>query len=129
MFYVLLVQASAASSSRRVFLTQSRDDVACCRCSFGNAHADRELCQCLSQVAHQEEVVNILRKALETANLPHLLFYGPPGTGKTTTALAMARQLYGCASARDQPIGKTYFMKFHSTTRSFVPLPSSTPDV
>eukprot|EP00967_Tisochrysis_lutea_P003665 scaffold4347_cov17-Tisochrysis_lutea.AAC.1 len=27
--------------------------------------------------------------------LPHLLFYGPPGTGKTTTALAIARQLYG----------------------------------
>ena len=27
--------------------------------------------------------------------LPHLLFYGPPGTGKTSTALALARQLYG----------------------------------
>ena len=27
--------------------------------------------------------------------LPHLLFYGPPGTGKTSTALAIARQLYG----------------------------------
>jgi len=27
--------------------------------------------------------------------LPHLLFYGPPGTGKTSTALAVARQLYG----------------------------------
>lgn len=49
------------------------------------------------QVAHQEEVVSILRKALTTGNLPHLLFYGPPGTGKTTTALAIARQLYGCA--------------------------------
>lgn len=29
------------------------------------------------------------------AQLPHLLFYGPPGTGKTSTALAIARQLYG----------------------------------
>jgi hypothetical protein len=27
--------------------------------------------------------------------LPHMLFYGPPGTGKTTTALAIAFQLYG----------------------------------
>ena len=27
--------------------------------------------------------------------LPHMLFYGPPGTGKTTTALAIAYQLYG----------------------------------
>lgn len=26
---------------------------------------------------------------------PHMLFYGPPGTGKTTTALAIAHQLYG----------------------------------
>ena len=31
--------------------------------------------------------------------MPHLLFYGPPGTGKTTTALAIGRQLYGCAIA------------------------------
>jgi hypothetical protein len=29
--------------------------------------------------------------------LPHMLFYGPPGTGKTTTALAIAYQLYGYA--------------------------------
>jgi DNA polymerase III delta prime subunit len=32
--------------------------------------------------------------------LPHLLFYGPPGTGKTTTALAIARQLFGYALTR-----------------------------
>lgn len=49
----------------------------------------------VSDVAYQEEVVNTLTRALESANLPHLLFYGPPGTGKTSTALAIARQLYG----------------------------------
>ncbi|GIL58063.1 hypothetical protein Vafri_13259 [Volvox africanus] len=49
----------------------------------------------VKEVAFQEEVVNTLTRALETANLPHLLFYGPPGTGKTSTALAIARQLYG----------------------------------
>jgi replication factor C subunit 2/4 len=81
----------------------------------------------VGEVAHQEEVINTLTKALECANvsqradlaphvhawavtgsldqlllrfpttmqLPHLLFYGPPGTGKTSTALAIARQLYG----------------------------------
>jgi len=40
-------------------------------------------------------VVNTLKTAMETSNLPHLLFYGPPGTGKTSTALAMSRQLFG----------------------------------
>ncbi|GAX79199.1 hypothetical protein CEUSTIGMA_g6639.t1 [Chlamydomonas eustigma] len=49
----------------------------------------------VGEVAYQEEVVNTLTKALESANLPHLLLYGPPGTGKTSTALAIARQLYG----------------------------------
>lgn len=49
----------------------------------------------VNEVAHQEEVVNTLTKALESSNMPHLLFYGPPGTGKTSTALAIARQLYG----------------------------------
>lgn len=50
----------------------------------------------IGEVAHQEEVVQTLEKALEgSANLPHLLFYGPPGTGKTSTALAVAKQLYG----------------------------------
>lgn len=49
----------------------------------------------LDDVAHQEEVVQTLRRTLQSGNLPHLLFYGPPGTGKTSTILAMARELYG----------------------------------
>ncbi|CAK9881086.1 hypothetical protein BDL97_08G049700 [Sphagnum fallax] len=49
----------------------------------------------VQDVAHQEEVVRTLVNTLETGNLPHLLFYGPPGTGKTTTALAIAHQLFG----------------------------------
>eukprot|EP00262_Sarcandra_glabra_P013058 TRINITY_DN3529_c0_g1_i2.p1 TRINITY_DN3529_c0_g1~~TRINITY_DN3529_c0_g1_i2.p1 ORF type:complete len:369 (+),score=54.77 TRINITY_DN3529_c0_g1_i2:82-1107(+) len=49
----------------------------------------------VKDVAHQDEVVRVLSNTLETANCPHMLFYGPPGTGKTTTALAIAHQLFG----------------------------------
>ncbi|XP_020107168.1 replication factor C subunit 2 isoform X2 [Ananas comosus] len=49
----------------------------------------------VKDVAHQDEVVRVVTNTLETADLPHLLFYGPPGTGKTTTALAIAHQLFG----------------------------------
>jgi len=49
----------------------------------------------VDEVAHQEEVVRTLKKSIDTANLPHLLFYGPPGTGKTSTILAIGKDLYG----------------------------------
>ncbi|XP_054818017.1 replication factor C subunit 4-like isoform X2 [Prosopis cineraria] len=49
----------------------------------------------VKDVAHQHEVVRVLTSTLETGSCPHMLFYGPPGTGKTTTALAIAHQLFG----------------------------------
>lgn len=49
----------------------------------------------LDEVASQDHAVNVLKKTIQSANLPHMLFYGPPGTGKTSTILALAKQLYG----------------------------------
>lgn len=49
----------------------------------------------LDDVASQDHTVDVLRRTLQSANLPHMLFYGPPGTGKTSTVLALAKQLYG----------------------------------
>lgn len=49
----------------------------------------------LDDIAAQDHTVTVLRRTLQSANLPHMLFYGPPGTGKTSTVLALAKQLYG----------------------------------
>ena len=35
----------------------------------------------------------VLRKAIETGNLPSMIFWGPPGVGKTTLAGIVAEQL------------------------------------
>ena len=51
--------------------------------------------QCIDEVMYQYEVKKMLKEALNSDNLPHLLFYGPPGTGKTSTILAIAKELFG----------------------------------
>ncbi|KAF1817967.1 P-loop containing nucleoside triphosphate hydrolase protein [Dissoconium aciculare CBS 342.82] len=49
----------------------------------------------LDDVTAQDHTVTVLRRTLQAANLPHMLFYGPPGTGKTSTVLALAKELFG----------------------------------
>lgn len=49
----------------------------------------------LDEVTAQTEVIQSLKKVLETKNLPHLIFFGPSGCGKTSTILALSKELFG----------------------------------
>ena len=49
----------------------------------------------LDEVVGQEEIIERLKAYAKTGNLPHLLFAGPAGTGKTTSAIALARDMFG----------------------------------
>jgi replication factor C small subunit len=49
----------------------------------------------LDDIVGQEDVVARLKAYVRAGNLPHLLFAGPAGTGKTTSAIALARELFG----------------------------------
>ncbi len=48
-----------------------------------------------SDIIGQEEIVSRIRAFVKHQNLPHLMFSGPPGVGKTSTAIVIAKQLYG----------------------------------
>ncbi len=49
----------------------------------------------LEQVVGQQDIVERLEAFVGSDSIPHLLFAGPAGTGKTTSAIALAKDLYG----------------------------------
>lgn len=49
----------------------------------------------LSEVVGQEAVTSRLKNYVKESSMPHLLFAGPAGIGKTTSALALAREMFG----------------------------------
>ena len=49
----------------------------------------------LSEVVGQNPITSRLKNYVKERSMPHLLFAGPAGTGKTTSALALAQELFG----------------------------------
>ncbi len=48
----------------------------------------------LDEVVGHDEIIERLKAYVKTRNVPHLMFAGPAGTGKTTSAIALAKELY-----------------------------------
>ncbi len=62
---------------------------------MGAPLADRIRPQTLDEVVGQEHLLGqdkVLRRMIESGNIPNLIFYGPSGVGKTTVASIIARK-------------------------------------
>jgi replication factor C small subunit len=49
----------------------------------------------LNDIIGQDNIIERLKAYVKTKNVPHLIFAGPAGIGKTTSALTLAREIFG----------------------------------
>jgi len=64
----------------------------------------------LDEIVGQDKIIQSIKALIKRygKKLPHMLFYGNAGTGKTTTAICIARELYGDSY-------KEYFVEFNAS--------------
>ena len=58
----------------------------------------------LEEVSAQTNIIQSLKSAIKTKNIPHLIFFGPSGCGKTSTIIALAKVLFGVENYSDRII-------------------------
>ncbi|KAL2358102.1 replication factor C subunit 2 [Cryomyces antarcticus] len=88
-FFDLKARQAAAASASSVKVAQPKEN------NRLQPWVEKYRPKSLDDITAQDHTVTVLRRTLQSSNLPHMLFYGPPGTGKTSTVLALAKQLYG----------------------------------
>ncbi|MDG6242881.1 MAG: AAA family ATPase [Methanolobus sp.] len=49
----------------------------------------------LEEIMGNEQSIDMVKKLIKSNNMPHLIFHGPENTGKSSTAFALAREMYG----------------------------------
>jgi replication factor C small subunit len=47
------------------------------------------------EIIGNEESIDMMRRLVQSNNLPHLVLHGPDNTGKTSAAMAIAHEIYG----------------------------------
>lgn len=58
----------------------------------------------LNEISAQSNIIQSLRSAIKTKNIPHLIFFGPSGCGKTSTIISLAKDLFGLDNYSDRII-------------------------
>ena len=65
--------------------------------NFEKPWAEKYRPHTLEDIVGRPYIIERLRSYVQKKNMPHLMFAGPAGVGKTTSALALAKDMYGDA--------------------------------